>query len=333
MGVHTVEDIASRVHAQAVIIDGLNVSSWSEDTFLQLAEGGLTAVNATIAVHETFRETMEEIARWQRMFERSERIIRPVRSVDDIHASKLDGRVGIILGFQSPDPIEKELALLSIFRELGVRIIQLTYNERNYAGDGCLEDTDCGLSRFGREMIGELNRLGILIDLSHVGYRSTLEAIEASRQPVAITHANPRSLCDHPRNKTDDQIRALAARGGVIGANIFPPFLSAGSEATVESLVDVIDYLVRVAGIDHVGIGTDFTEGRTREWFSWLLSGKSKRGEMMELEWPVVYPQGIRTAAEFPNITRGLLRRGYSEDDSRKILGGNFLRLFREVWS
>jgi membrane dipeptidase len=325
--------MASSVHADSLIIDGLNISRWCGDTFRQLSEGGLTAVNATIAVHQTFRETIAEIARWQQLFERYQSLIAPAQTVEDILQAKADGRVGIIFGFQSTDPMEKDLGLLSIFRELGVRIIQITYNARNYIGDGCLERTDCGLSRFGLEVIEELNRLGILIDLSHVGYVTTMEAIEASQLPVAFTHANPRALYDHPRNKTDEQIRAVSRKGGVIGANIFPQFLSAGSQATIEDLIDVVDYLVETAGIDHVGIGTDFTAGQSREWFSWLLAGKSKRGEMMELEWPVVYPQGIRTAAEFPSITRALLARGYSEEDSKKILGENLLRLFGAVWS
>lgn len=188
------------------------------------------------------------------------------------------------------------------------------------------------MSQFGLEVIEEMNRSGILIDLSHVGYRTTMEAIEASEKPVAFTHANPRSLCDHPRNKTDEQIKALVKKGGIVGANIFPPFLAAGSKATIGDVVGVIDYLVDLAGIDHVAIGTDFTEGQPREWFDWLLTGKSKKGPGMELEYPVVNPEGIQSAADFPNITRALLARGYAESDVRKIMGENWLGLFEEVW-
>lgn len=320
------------LHSDAIVIDGLNISRWCEDTFRQLSQGGVTAINATIAVHQGFRETVTAISRWHGLFERHTPLIDPVRSVDDVHRAKREGKVGIIFGFQSTDPIEKDLRLLSVFWTLGVRIIQLTYNERNYIGDGCLERTDCGLSHFGLAVIEEMNRLGILVDLSHVGYRTTMEAIEASQLPVSFTHANPRALCDHPRNKTDEQIRAVAGRGGVIGATAFPLFLSAGSEATIEDLVDVVDYLVQLVGVDHVGIGSDFTYAQTKEWFSWLLAGKGKRGQMMGLGWPVVYPQGVRSAAEFPNVTRALLARGYSSAATRKILGGNFLRLFETVW-
>jgi membrane dipeptidase len=205
--------------------------------------------------------------------------------------------------------------------------------ERNYVGDGCLERTDCGLSDFGLEVIEEMNHLGILIDLSHVGYRTTMEAIEASEQPVAFTHANPRALCNHPRNKTDEAIKALADKGGVIGANIFPPFLAAGSHATIEDVIDVIDYLVNLVGVDRVGIGTDFTEGQPREVFDYWLTGKSSKGPRMRLDYPIVNPEGIRSAADFPNLTDALVTRGYPASHVKKIMGGNWLRLFEEVWT
>jgi membrane dipeptidase len=328
----TLKDRSAAMHAESIIIDGLEISHFGEETFLNLRAGGLTAINATVTVLEGFRATISRIAEWYRLFDRYGALIMPVRTAEDIRRAKEGGKVGIIFGFQNTSPIEDDLYLLSIFKELGVRIIQLTYMERNYVGDGCLERTDCGLSQFGLEVIEEMNRLGILIDLSHVGYTTTMEAIEASEKPVAFTHANPRSLCDHPRNKTDEQIKALVNKGGVIGANIFPPFLAAGSKATIEDVVSVIDYLVDLAGIDHVAIGTDFTEGQPREVFDYWLTGKSKKGPGMELEYPIVNPDGIQSTADFPNITRALLARGYAEPDVKKIMGENWLRLFEKVW-
>lgn len=327
------KDAGTTLHERAIIIDGLNVSHWCQETFRQIWQGGLTAINATVAVHEGFRETIGHIADWTLWFAEYEQWLMPARSFADIRRAKEAGRVGVIFGFQSTDPTEKDLRLLSIFHELGVRIVQITYNERNYVGDGCFEETDCGLSHFGREVIEELNRLGVLIDLSHVGYRTTMETIEASSQPVAFTHANPRALCDHVRNKTDEQLLAVARKGGVIGANIYPPFLAAGSEAKMSDFIDVIDYMVRLVGIDHVGIGTDFTAGQTEAWFHWLRLGKSRRRALMQSDWPLVYPEGIRSAAEFPNITRALLARGYTEAHTRQIMGENFLRLFETVWA
>jgi membrane dipeptidase len=320
------------LHASSTIIDGLQISRWSEEVFLNQRRGGLTAVNATVAVIEGFHETIRSISRWYRMFDQYHSLIRPVRTVKDIDRAKEEGKTGIIFGFQNTSPIEDDLDRLAIFKELGVRVIQLTYMERNYVGDGCLERTDCGLSRFGMEVIEEMNRLGILIDLSHVGDRTVMEAIEASKKPVAFTHANPRGLCNHPRNKTDEQIKALAKKGGVIGANVFPPFLSTGSKATMKEVIDAIDYLVALVGMDHVGIGTDFTEGQPRAFFDTILKGKSKKELSMDVEYPIVNPEGIRSSADFPNLTQALLARGYSESDTKKVMGENFLRLFREAW-
>ena len=325
-------DTGRQVHSEAIIIDALNVSHWDETTFRHLQQGGLTAINATIAVHEGFRGTIENIIGWRQLFEHYSEIIVQARSVADIRAAKRAGKAGIIFGFQSTDPIERNLGLLEIFSELGVRIIQITYNERNYVGDGCQEKTDCGLSRFGEELIGEMNRLGLLIDLSHVGDRTSREAIEASRQPVAFTHANPRMLFANARNKTDELLLAVARIGGVIGASIYPVLLAAGSRATLDDFVDVVDYLAKLVGIEHVGIGTDFTEGQSEAWINRLRTGKSKRGPVISSEWPLAYPKGIRSAAEFPNITSALLARGYSMEHTRMIMGENFLRLFETVW-
>jgi membrane dipeptidase len=324
---------AGELHRESIIIDGLQISNFDGDVLQSLVEGGLTAVNATIAVLEGFRETIARIARWYRLFEMYDSMIMPIRTAADIRQAKELGKTGIIFGFQNTSPIEDDLSLLRIFHALGVRVMQLTYMERNYVGDGCLERTNCGLSRFGLEVIEEMNRLGIVIDLSHVGERTTMEAIEASSGPVAFTHANPRSLHDHPRNKTDEAITALAEKGGVIGANIFPPFLPTGSGATVEDVIDVIDYLVQLAGVNHVGIGTDFTEGQPKEVFDYWLTGKSSKGPGMVLDYPIVNPEGIQSAADFSNLTAGLVARGYSAQDTKKIMGGNWLRLFEEVWT
>ena len=256
----------------------------------------------------------------------------PVRNTADILAAKNAGKTGIIFGFQNTTAIEEDIGLLTIFHALGVRVIQLTYMEANLVGQGCLERIDAGLTRFGLEVIAEMNRLGILIDLSHVGYRTTMDAIEASAKPVAFTHANPYSLCSHARNKPDDAIKALAKKGGVIGATVFPPFLPAGKDSTIGDFIDVIEYLVEMVGIDHVAIGTDFTEGQPREFFDWLLTGKSKQGPAMPLDFPIQNPQGIQNSADFPNLTDALLTRGYTESEARKILGENMIRLFKDVW-
>ena len=328
-----VKNRALELHANALVIDGLNVSRWSnEEVYRHLHAGGVTAINATIAVWEGTRQTIKNIGDMYRDFDTYEQWIRPVMSVADIHTAKKEGRVGIILGFQNSSPIEDDLNLLEIFHRLGVRVIQITYNDLNFVGAGCYERQDFGLSQFGIDVIREMNRLGIVIDLSHVGYRTTMETIEISEDPVWFSHTNPRSLVDHCRNKTDEQVRALVTNGGVVGATVFSPFLPRGYDSTVEDFLEVIDYWVDVAGIDHVSIGLDFTENQTEDWFRWLMQGKRKDSPVYPLELPLQLPEKIRRADEFPNITEGLLIRGYSEGDVQKILGRNVLRLFERVW-
>jgi membrane dipeptidase len=327
-----VDQRSRKLHDEAIVIDGLEISKWGENVFRNMRAGGLTAVNCTVSILENFRQTINNIAGWQEAFARHADMIMPVKTVGDIQQAKRSGKTGIIFGFQNTSAIEDDLSLLGIFHELGVRVIQLTYMEGNLVGKGCLERVDSGLTHYGVEMVAEMNRLGILIDLSHVGYRTTMDAIEVSRKPVAFTHANPKSLCDHPRNKTDDAISALVRKGGVIGATIFPAFLPAGNKSTLMDFLDVVDYLVKRVGIDHVAIGTDFTEGQPKEFFDWLLTGRSKKGPSLKLDHPLRNPEGIQSAADFPNLTHALLARGYAAADVKKILGENLLRVFREVW-
>ena len=218
---------------------------------------------------------------------------------------------------------------------MGVRVIQITYNERNLIGNGCWERVDDGLSNFGVDAIREMDRLGILIDLSHVGDRTTLEAIELSGNPVACTHANARAFFASPRNKTDDALKLLADKGRVVGANAFPPFLRREWESTLSDYVDAIDDLVERVGIDHVGIGTDFTQDQSRDFFRWLLSRQGTQPQeerLAQFPDPVVHPTGMETPDKLSNVAGELLNRGYRHEDITKILGGNWLRLFRRVW-
>ena len=324
---------AAELHRNAMIVDGLEISRWGDETvYRHMHEGGLTAVNASVAVWEGAKETMQNIGRMYRDFRRYSQWIRPVTRIADFEAAKREARVGVFLGFQNSSPLEGDLDLVEVFHNLGVRVIQIAYNDLNFVGAGCYERQDVGLSHFGLEVVREMNRLGMVIDLSHVGYRTTMEAIEASSQPVWFSHCNPMALKKHVRNKTDEQVRALVAKGGVVGANAFPPFLAREYEATLEDFLEVIDYWVGIAGIDHVALGLDFTENQTDEWFDWLMMGKRKDAMVHPLRLPLRNPKGIEGARDFPNITEGLVRRGYSDEDTRKIMGENILRLLRVVW-
>ena len=331
----TQHDKATQLHAESIIIDCLNISNWQQpEVFANLRRGGLTVINATIAVWENFTETLDAIARWYLRFERYADTIIPIKDITDIQRAKAEKKCGIIFGFQNSSPVEDDLRRLSLLHELGVRIIQITYNNSNFVGSGYVDSPDYGLTKFGVDFITECNRLGILIDCSHVGYKTTMDAIDASTKPIAFTHAGPRAMCDHPRNKTDEQLTALVTQGGVVGVNAFPWFLAAGSQATLSDFLDTVNYMVKLIGIDHVGIGCDFIEGQSREWFRWLFTGRNTdKVPDYQIDWPVIYPKGLQGAADFPNLTRALLQRGYSETDVKKIMGENFLRLFREAWS
>ncbi len=331
----TQHDKATQLHTESIIIDCLNISNWQQpEVFANLCRGGLTAINATIAVWENFTETLDAIARWYLRFERYADTIMPIKDITDIQRAKAGKKCGIIFGFQNSSPVEDDLRRLRLFHELGIRIIQITYNNSNFVGSGYVDSPDYGLTKFGVDFIAECNRLGILIDCSHVGYKTTMDAIDVSTKPIAFTHAGPRAMCDHPRNKTDEQLKALAAKGGVVGANAFPWFLAAGSQATLSDFLDTVDYMVKLIGIDHVGIGCDFIESQSREWFRWLFTGRNTdKVPDYQIDWPVTYPKGLQGAADFPSLTRALLQRGYSEPDVKKIMGKNFLCLFREVWS
>ena len=326
----------SSTYNESVVIDGLNVSNWdSRAVYNSLSNGRVTAINATTAIWEGYRETLDNTAAWQRRFSDRSDSLTQIEVAGDILQAKEDGRVGIVLGWQNASPIENDLDRLELFYRLGVRIIQITYNERNLIGNGCWERVDDGLSNFGVDAVKEIDRLGILIDLSHVGDRTTLEAIELSENPVSCTHANARSFFDNARNKTDDALKLLAEKGGVVGANAFPPFLRNEWESTLSDYVDAIDDLVDRIGINHVGIGTDYTQDRSREFFRWLVS---QQGTKVNEEWlaqfpdPVVHPAGMETPDKLSSVSRELQNRGYSDEDVAKVLGGNWLRLFRQVW-
>ena len=331
----TTDSTSQQIYDEAVVIDALNVSNWKSPAVYQsLHAGRVSAINATISVWEGYQETMDNVASWLRRFQDYSDVIRPARTADDILQAKREGKAGVILGWQNASPIGNDLDRLALFHAMGVRIVQITYNERNLLGNGCYERTDDGLSSFGIDAVKEMNRLGILVDLSHVGDRTTLDAIEVSDQPVAFTHANARSHFNHVRNKSDDALRLLVEKGGVVGANAFPVFLPHGFQSTLDDYVDAIDDLVERVGIDHVGIGTDFTQDQPQAFFDWLFAQQGTKYRPIAADYPdpMIHPRDIETPDKFSNISKALLSRGYKSEDVVKILGSNWLRLFKQVW-
>lgn len=325
---------AAELHRDAIIIDGLEICRWDRPVFEAMRRGGLTAVNCTCSVWEGFEQTMHNVARWKQWFAEHDDILLQVHTTEDIHRAKRDGKTGIYLGWQNTYGIEDRLERLELFRDLGVRCMQLTYNTQNLVGSGCWETHDGGLSDFGREVVERMNALGILVDLSHVGPKTSEDAIRHSNKPVAYTHCAPSAFLDHPRNKTDEQLRFIVEHGGFVGFATYPPFMPKGDDTTVEDCVEVFEFLVNLVGEDSVGIGTDFTQGHDATFFDWLSldKGYARRLIPRRSTGVTIMPEGLRTIEEFPSVTATMVRRGWPESRIRKVMGENWLRFLREVW-
>lgn len=326
---------AAKLHNQAIVIDGLQTCQWSRSIFEDMRAGGLTAVNVSSVIWENFREGIGYVSEWKRFLRENDDLIRPVRTVADIHAAKAENKTGIIIGWQNTSPLEDQLDYVEIFKDLGVGIMQLTYNTQNYSGAGYLEENDSGLTGFGREVLGEMNRVGVLCDLSHVGDKTTADVIARSKAPVCISHVLPRALRDVKRNKPDELLNACAEKGGIIGISLFAPGLAAGNDATVEDYLDAMAYVIDLVGEDHVGIGTDFSQERPRPgpWQLWANRDKGTARTLTEFATvKISKPKGIERIGEVPNITARMLARGWSETLVLKLLGQNWLRVLDAAW-
>jgi membrane dipeptidase len=319
------------LHDDLVVVDGLNVSNWSRAVFENMRKGGITAANCTCSVWENFRRTMDNIAQWQRWFTQHDDILLQVHSVADISRAKAEGKTGIILGFQNVSAFEDRLDYIPLFKALGVGIVQIAYNTQNLVGTGCYESRDGGLSDFGREVIAEMNRTGMMCDLSHVGPKTSEDVIKASSKPVCYSHCLPAGLKEHPRNKTDHDLKFIADRGGFIGVTMFSPFLKRGIDATVDDYVTAIDYMINLLGEQSVGIGTDFTQDQDPAFFRWITRDKGRYRKLTEFG-VVRNPEGIRTIGDLPNLTAAMQRAGWPEGKIRKIMGENWMRILKDVW-
>ena len=291
----------------------------------QLVEGGVDAVLTTAGALEGFRTTMLTVAEWLSLERSGRHRISLARSVADIRAAKAAARTAIVMHFQGAEPIEDQLDFLDVFHACGLRVMQLTYNARNRIGDGCFEETDIGLSKFGRRVIRRMEELSIIVDLSHAGLRTSLEAIEAATRPLIVSHANARALLDTPRNVTDEVIRGVAASGGVVGVCAAPFFLARGA-ASLDDLIDHVDHIARLVGVRHVGLGFDFADEDEEDY---VYYGYDERYIPHP---PWVWPNGISSHAEARNVGKALRSRGYSEEETSGILAENFLRVFASVW-
>ena len=317
--------------AVRLIFDGLIVSNWGPEIFRDMRRGGLTAANCTCCVWENFAATMRNIAEWNGWFRDYPELIVKARTVADIRRAQADGRTAIVLGFQNVSAFEDRLGYIEVFKDAGVGIAQLAYNTQNLVGTGCYESRDGGLSDFGRDAVAEMNRVGIMCDLSHVGPVTSQEAILASRKPVCYSHCLPAALKPHPRNKSDEQLRFIAEHGGFVGVTMFPPFLPKGPASTVDDYVAAIGYVIDLIGEDSVGIGTDFTQGHGPDFFRSITHDKGDGRKLTEFG-EVINPAGFRTIGDYPNLLRAMERAGWSAARIEKVAGENWLRVLAEVW-
>ena len=302
------------------------------------AASGITAINLTVDGSD-LASTMRRIGTWERELNVHGEVLARVRTMRDLEEAKRERRLGIIYGFQGISPIGSDLSTVATYAAFGVRIIQLTYNTRSLAGDGSLEPGNAGLSTFGCELVGELARQRIIVDLSHCGQRTTAEAIAASSRPVAVTHAGCAALANVPRNKHDAELRALAAKGGVFGVYLMP-FLTPGRQPTLDDVVRHIEHAVQVCGEDHVGIGSDLsitphevTAEYVRDHRA-FVERRTRAGIAAPGEDPNVYffVPDLNTPRRLERIADALLARRHPEGRVEKIIGGNFARLMRDVW-
>ncbi len=336
------------LYKRAIVIDALanpgsmNVS-WpprgplSQKQRDAIATSGITAINVTVSA-DTFEATTRTMALWTGEVDRYPTLLSIVRRYGDIARAKKDNTLGLILGFQNTEMLERDLSRLETFHRLGVRIIQLTYNDRNIIGDGCLEPGDAGLSAFGRQVVAQMNTLGVALDLSHCGTQTTADGIAASTRPPLITHSGCREVYRHPRSKEDRELKAMADKGGVLGI-YFMPFIGQGTGApTVDMLMRQIDHALKVCGVDHVGIGSDLSTTPIEETPEYLREHKSfvgtraSRGISAPDEMRPLFIPELNNPRRIEGVAAAMAKHGHSAAVIEKVIGGNFHRVLKDIW-
>ncbi|RVL00695.1 membrane dipeptidase [Sinorhizobium meliloti] len=329
---------AAQLHKDAVIIDGV-CSLLDQPRYIEkYREGGTTVVTPTIGVISGAREAAIEIGRWHNLVAKSPDLLL-IRSVSDILYAKAENKVGVLLHFQGADPLEDSLDLVDTYKSLGVGIIQLAFSARTCVGQGVEERGNSGLSRFGLHLIDQMNEARIVVDCAHTGYACTLDAIEASRGPVIISHGNARSVHGHPRNIPDDIIRAIAATGGTTGTTAYPPFVASNRPPTLDQFIDHVVHIASIAGPEHVSLAMDYFIGQhpyasnelaTKFWEKMMSEGPFTTDTHPPP--PHIYPSGIETPDRLPALTERMLARGLSEDEILAFYGKNLMRVLKRVW-
>ena len=314
-------------------IDNLQYANWSEKIFRQMREGGLDAVHVTIAYHENFRETVLNMEQWNRWFEQFPDLIVQGRSAADVRHAHETGRTAIFFGFQNPSPIEDDIGLVEILHDLGARFMQLTYNNQSLLATGCYEDEDTGLTRMGKQVVREMNRVGLVVDMSHSADRSTIEAADFSERPIAITHANPHAWQPALRNKRDEVIRAVTSNGGMLGFSLYPHHLKDKAACTLASFCQMIADTAEKFGAEHLGIGSDLCQDQPDSVVEWMRVGRWTKeidygeGSAAAPGFPPM-PDWYQDNRDFGNIAQGLADVGFSQAEIEGVMGDNWLRFY-----
>ncbi len=333
------ETDAAQLLRETIVIDGLGgavvhpTPHVADGTYEEmLVRQGWTAFNACLVSEPSYTPTWEETlaAIYENLvYAETSPNLRLCERASDIREAKQQGQLGIFFGLQSTSCIDRDRTRIRILHKLGLRVLQLTYMERNFVGDGCLESENRGLTNFGVQVVRECNRLGVVVDCSHVGIQTTLDAVRYSAQPIVVSHSAARTLTDNPRCLTDDQIRAVASKGGLVGITAYAPFIRYDRRPTVDDYLDHFDYAIKLVGADHVALATDMFDGKTKvNWATPYYYPEVTRG----CAYGATGVEGFNSKAELVNVVAGFLKRGYSGTTIGKVLGGNWLRVIDAVW-
>lgn len=326
-----------KLYKKAIVIDGLIIPrGWNEESFEALAKSGYTGFEASLN-SRNLKVALESLAEWRNRVKENPNQLIQAKSADDFIRAKKENKVAVLFGFQNATMIEKSIDNINTLYDAGTRWIQLTYNERNLLGDGCTERTNAGLSDFGIEVVNRMNELGIIVDLSHCGEQTTNDGIKFSNSPISINHSMCEALYkNHPRAKTDEQIRAMANKGGVLGIICLGYMIgpNLGKETNLNTYVDHIEHAVKVGGIDHVGLASDFAiqglEATGATYDNWYVPRLTRFKPSYKVQWPPWIPE-LDKPDRYLQVAKVLDKRGHSTGDIEKILGQNWLRFFRET--
>jgi microsomal dipeptidase-like Zn-dependent dipeptidase len=321
-----------------MFIDGLQYCNWSEKIFKQWRASNLTAVHVTISYHEQFRETVSNFEQWNSWFEKHPSLIMPAFYAEDVETASKQNKTAVIFGFQNPSPIEDDIGLVEILHRLGGRFMQLSYNNQSLLATGCYEENDPGITRMGKEVIKEMNRVGMVVDMSHSSERSTFEAIELSSRPIVISHANPSFWHPAKRNKSDEIIKELSNSNGMLGFSLYPHHLNNSTQCSLEDFCSMIARTADLIGIDHIGFGSDLCQDQPDSIVEWMRVGKWTKeidygeGSASNPGFPEM-PSWFRDNRDWHNIIEGLKKHGFSNDEINKIKGENWLSFFRKSFN